>query len=67
MTKAHNRIDRCVEALCDQGCERVNGFIAALKAGQDFPEVAGLSMEERQTVLEHLVSIMAVYDDRCDS
>ncbi|MGB5438492.1 MAG: hypothetical protein WBN57_02215 [Gammaproteobacteria bacterium] len=67
MTTAHNRIDRCVEALCEQGCDRVNSFIAALRAGHDIPEVAGLSMEERQRVLENLVSIMAVYGDRCES
>jgi hypothetical protein len=67
MTTAHNRIDRCVEALCEQGCDRVNSFIEALRAGHDIPEVAGLSMEERQRVLENLVSIMAVYGDRCES
>ena len=56
-----------MEDLCDQGCDSVNGFIAALRAGQDFPEVAGLSMEERQRVLQNLESIMAVYDKQCDS
>ncbi len=67
MIQTDVKIDRCVEGLCDQGCDRVNSFIAALKGGQDFPEVAGLSMEERQQVLENLVSIMAVYGDRTES
>ena len=66
MTNAPGKIDQCTEALCNQGCDRVNGFISALKAGQDFPEVADLNTEERRRVLENLVSIMAVYVDRSD-
>lgn len=66
MTKAPGKIDQCMEVLCNQGCDSVNGFIAALKAGQEFPEVADLNTEERQRVLENLVSIMAVYIDRSD-
>ena len=62
MTETQNTIDQCVEGLCSQGCGRVSVYIAALKAGQQFPEVAGLSTEEHQRVLEDLLSIMAVYD-----
>ena len=62
MTKTRDIIDQCVEDLCSQGCDRVSGYISGLKAGQEFPEVAGLSREERQRVLEVLQSIMDVYD-----
>lgn len=62
-----DKIDQCVESLCSQGCNRVSGYIAELRAGQEFPEVAGLSGEERRLVLEELVSIMAAYDGSCKS
>lgn len=66
MTQAQSKVDQCVEDLCSQGCDRVSGYIVALKAGQEFPRVAGLCMEERQQVLECLVAIMDVYADRPD-
>ena len=50
--ETRDQIDQCVAALCSQG--------AVLKAGQAFPEVAGLSREARQRVLQALQSIMAV-------
>ena len=62
-----DKIDQCVESLCNQGCSRVTGYIAALRAGQEFPEVAELSGEERRLVLEELESIMAAYDGSCES
>ena len=64
MTKAHFKIEHCVEGLCNQGCDRVNSSIEALRAGEEIAEVAELNMEERQQVLETLVSIMAVYNGR---
>ena len=54
MTETQHKIDQCVEGLCSQG--------AVLKAGQVFPGVEGLSREERQQVLEELLSIMAIYN-----
>ena len=66
MSEAEKKISQCVEALCSQGCSRVNGFIAGLKAGQEIPDLAGLSMQERQQVLDELVSVMAAYEGRCE-
>ena len=61
MFEAEKTINQCVEGLCSQ----VNGFIAGLQAGQEFPEVAGLNTQERQQVLDELVSVMAAYEGRC--
>lgn len=66
MPVLRNTVDRCVESLCSQGCNRVSGFIAALRAGQEFPEVAGMGRKERLLVLGELVSVMAAYDGRCE-
>ena len=66
MPAPKDKIDQCVESLCNQGCSRVTGYIAALRAGQEFPEVAELSGEERRRVLEVLVSIMAAYNGSCE-
>jgi hypothetical protein len=66
MFEAEKKISQCVEGLCSQGCSRVGGFIAGLKAGQEFPEVAGLNTQERRQVLEELVSVMAAYEGRCE-
>jgi hypothetical protein len=66
MFAAEKRVDQCEESLCSQGCSRVNGFIAGLKAGQEIPDLAGLSTQERQQVLAELVSVMAAYGGRCE-
>jgi hypothetical protein len=61
------RIDECVETLCYQGCNRVYGYIRALQHNEEFPEVADLSVAERQSVLDQLVAIMDIYDGSCGS
>ena len=66
MMEAEEKINQCVESLGSQGCNRVGGFIAGLQAGQEFPELAGLSTEGRLQVLEELVSVMAAYEGRCE-
>jgi len=66
MIGVEKKISQCVEKLCSQGCSRVGGFIAGLQAGEEFPEVAGLNRQERQQVLEELVSVMAAYEGRCE-
>ena len=55
-----------MEALCSQGCSRVSGFIAGLQAGEEFTELAGLNAQQRQQVLDELVSVMAAYEGRCE-
>jgi hypothetical protein len=66
MSEAEKKISQCVEALCSQGCSRVSGFIARLKAGEKFPELAGFNAQQRQQVLDELVSVMAAYEGRCE-
>jgi hypothetical protein len=61
------KIEECVEILCHQGCSMVYRYISALQQGDEFPEVADLSREERQSVLAELVAIMDIYDGSCDS
>jgi hypothetical protein len=64
MPERDETIEECVETLCNEGCDRVYGYIRALEKGEEFPLVAHLSMEERRVVLAQLVSIMYVYDGR---
>jgi len=59
-------VERCVESLCQQGCAKVNQFIGALQAGQQPPGIEALDETERQALLEELVSIMMVYQCRCN-
>ena len=67
MSQREKTIQECVDALCEQGCSKVNDYIGALQNGEDFPEVAGMSRAERQDVLRQLIEIMAVYDGSCES
>ncbi|NNG13122.1 MAG: hypothetical protein HKM88_07725 [Halobacteria archaeon] len=59
-------MESCIEALCQRGCDQVNGYIKALEMGEEFPEVAHLSIPERRAVLLELIAIMDVYDGACD-
>jgi hypothetical protein len=67
MTGHNSHVERCVETLCHQGCERVSACIEVLRAGRVFAEVADLSVAERQLVLGELESIMAPYYGEDDS
>ena len=60
-------MELCVEALCQDGCRKVTEYIALLKSGTVFTDVAMLNTAERQAVLEELESIMSVYTGPCDS
>lgn len=62
MAIPNRNVERCVETLCNQGCERVSASIEVLRAGELLAEVAELSVAERQLVLDELVAIMATYD-----
>jgi len=62
MTVANSSVEQCVETLCQHGCVRVSAYIALLKAGEVFAEVAHLGVLERQRVLDELVEIMAPYE-----
>ena len=59
-------VEHCVELLCQQGCSKVGEYIDALQQDKPVPGVDGLNEDERQALLEELVSIMAVYQCSCD-
>ncbi len=67
MSGQSKKVESCIEVLCQRGCSQVNGYIKALEMGEEFPEVAHLSFQERRAVLRELVAIMDVYDGVCDS
>lgn len=57
-------VQKCVEAVCQNGCTVVRAVIAALENGVAVAELADLRPGDRRQVLEELRSIMAVYDRR---
>jgi hypothetical protein len=59
------RLESRLEALCEKGCRQVWQDIEILERGQELPETAGLSSDERRWLLRELKQIMAVYQDRC--
>jgi hypothetical protein len=67
MPVRQEKIEKCIETLCHQGCSMVYRCISALQHDEEFPEVADLSRAERLSVLEELVAIMDIYDGSCDS
>jgi hypothetical protein len=60
-----NRVDNCVEALCQKGCRNVWGDIDALESGQKLPEAEGLNDVEIQAVIHELKAVMSVYKGTC--
>lgn len=64
MAELDFKLEECVEILCHHGCDAVSRYIDALRAGQVFAEVAGLTVAERQRVLDELVSIMMPYEGK---
>lgn len=59
-----DRLQRCLESLCANGCEAVRATIDALERGQPVVATAGLGDAERAAVLAELKAVMAVYDER---
>ncbi|MES9844075.1 MAG: hypothetical protein ABW162_14930 [Candidatus Sedimenticola sp. PURPLELP] len=59
------KIDACVEAICNKGCQEVRLDISLLEQGDNPPEVRNLSERERSLVLNELKTIMSVYGDSC--
>lgn len=57
-------VEASLERICDKGCRRVWDDIDALERNEPIPEVRGLSLAERATVLLELKDIMAAYE-RC--
>lgn len=61
----NDKIEQCVEAICNRGCQLVRDDIALLEQGKVVPETEGFSVEEGDQVLVELKNIMAVYGDSC--
>ncbi|MGD9000304.1 MAG: hypothetical protein PVF75_07805 [Granulosicoccaceae bacterium] len=59
-----DKINRCVEALCQNGCDAVRATISSLEIGLPVHATRDLDAEESAAVLGELKTIMAVYDDR---
>jgi hypothetical protein len=60
------KIDHCIEALCNRGCREVTRTIGIMERHETLPETAALTPEEHAAVLHELQAIMAVYDKPCD-
>lgn len=60
-----DRVEQCVELLCQKGCSAVWGDIDALESGVVLPEARGLSPDEIAEVVAELKSVMAVYKGSC--
>lgn len=59
------RIDDCVEGLCNQGCKAVWGQIAALERGESIAGTEALAPHEVALVLKELRAVMACYEGSC--
>lgn len=59
-----DKINRCIEALCANGCDAVRATIGSLEHELPLTETRGLGEMEVKAVLRELKSIMAVYDER---
>jgi hypothetical protein len=64
-TMGEHEIQKCVEAICNKGCQHVRNDIDLLEKGEPLPEVQHLSGRDQQSVLKELKSIMSVYGDSC--
>jgi hypothetical protein len=56
-----DKVEACVDRVCELGCTFVSQLIGELRAGRHHPIYAGLDGEERQALLRELASIMTVY------
>ena len=65
MAEGQNRVNLCVERLCQEGCGKVTEYINLLQAGETLPVLSHLAPAEVKAVLEELVSIMAAYEGSC--
>jgi hypothetical protein len=60
-------IEARLESMCEKGCRRVWGDIAALERGESLPETRDLNPEEVRWLLAELKQVMAVYGARCSA
>lgn len=60
-----DRVEVCVESICNKGCQSVRSDLEKLEQRKVLPELKGFSEDEIQRVLRELKSIMEVYGDSC--
>ncbi len=60
-----SRIDQCVEAICQKGCQATREDLARMKRGDIIMEISHLSKAEQKEVEREIAAIMAVYGDAC--
>ena len=60
-----SKVEACVEAICNKGCQTVRQDISLLEQGEKLPELEKLTDGECTQVLNELKTIMAVYGDSC--
>jgi hypothetical protein len=61
----HRLVEKCVERLCQKGCQAVWADIDALEAGEQLSETRNLGPAEIAAVLAELKAVMAVYKGTC--
>lgn len=60
-----DRVEECVESICNKGCQAVRSDIETLERCRALPETVGFSEEETRRLLRELKAIMSVYGDAC--
>jgi len=56
------KINQCVEALCQSGCEAVRATITSMEMNLRSSQTQDLDQKEYDAVLSELKTIMSVYD-----
>ena len=56
------KVNQCIEALCQSGCEAVRATITSMEMDLRSPQTQNLDPHEYEAVLNELKSIMSVYD-----
>ena len=56
-----NRVQLCIEQICQKGCTDVLETISTLEQDQAVAETLNLNRDETQAVLSELKKIMAIY------
>jgi len=61
----NSRVDECVEAICQKGCQATRDDLARMEKGEIIMEIRQLTDSEREQVRQEIAAIMAVYGDAC--
>ncbi|RTZ58099.1 MAG: hypothetical protein DSZ32_01390 [Gammaproteobacteria bacterium] len=61
----NSRVDECVEAICQKGCQATRNDLTRMENGEIIMEISHLSKKEQTEVQREIAAIMAVYGDAC--